>query len=97
MNKVRIHDLNYCQAELTELDNIVGGKSLFFEDDGFFVEELEEEPMTLSTDFPMRLISDSVVEERVTTKDGGFAQTRVERGRINNRKFIRSTSRAKVL
>lgn len=95
MNRVKINDLNYCQAETTELDNVLGGESHFFADDGFFEDDSFEKDTTFSANSLPAVKSttstnSASVEEKVVSKDGLFAKARVERGR----NFRRASSRA---
>lgn len=95
MNRVKINDLNYCQAETTELDNVLGGEGHFFADDGFFEDDSFEKDTTFSTNssptVTLTKSTDSTsVEEKVVSKDGLFAKAKVERGR----NFRRASSRA---
>lgn len=98
MSKIIIHELSFCEKEDSELHNIVGGESAFFTyyDNFDFLGKRPDYSYTPEeVTSPQTTYTDSV-QETVVNEDGYYGQARVVKGRTNGRKFVRSSSSARI-
>lgn len=98
MSKIKIHELSFCEKEDSELHNIVGGLNALFaiyDSVNWAEEEPEYDSASEEVIYPQTTYTDSV-QETVVKKDGSFGQARVVSGRTNGRKFVRSSSSARI-